>query len=157
MNAILIEEVTTADEEVIDAMRRLLPQLSTSALAFNADQLREMISSRATTLLVARDRARGGEIVGTLCLALFRIPTGIRAWIENVVVDSASRGRGAGESLTRAAVKIASMRGASTIELTSRSSRAVANRLYQRLGFEQRDTNVYRLDCGPAPADDEKV
>ena len=83
-----------------------------------------------------------------LTLAVFRIPTGIRAWIEDVVVDAEARGRGVGEALTREAVRVAGTHGARTVDLTSRPSREAANRLYQRLGFERRDTNVYRLSIG---------
>ena len=85
-----------------------------------------------------------GRIVGSLTLATFRIPTGVRAWIEDVVVDSEARGHGVGEALNLAAIAEAKMREAITVELTSRPSREAANRLYQRLGFVARDTNVYR-------------
>jgi ribosomal protein S18 acetylase RimI-like enzyme len=79
-----------------------------------------------------------------LTLAVFRIPTGVRAWIEDVVVDENQRGRGVGEALTQAALELASARGARTVDLTSRPSRDIANRLYKRMGFELRETNVYR-------------
>ena len=84
--------------------------------------------------------------MGTLTLALFRIPTGVRAWIEDVIADEAVRGRGCGEALTREALRIASQRGARTVELTSRPSREAANRLYRRIGFSPRQTNVYRYE-----------
>jgi ribosomal protein S18 acetylase RimI-like enzyme len=84
--------------------------------------------------------------VGSLTLAVFRIPTGLRAWIEDVVVDESARGQGVGEALNRAALDRAAALGAVTVDLTSRPSRAAANRLYQRLGFEPRETNVYRYD-----------
>jgi ribosomal protein S18 acetylase RimI-like enzyme len=93
-----------------------------------------------------------GTIVGTLTLAIFRIPTGLRAWIEDVVVDERARGRGVGAALTNAAIRLASDQGARTVDLTSRPSREAANRLYQRLGFVARETNVYRFD-GPAPTE----
>src|SRR5262249_10395342 len=102
------------------------------------------VASPCTVLLVARDRTQGGRIVGSLTLAVFRIPTGVRAWIEDVVVETSARGKGAGEALSRAALDIASARGARTVELTSRASREAANRLYQRIGFKTRETNVYR-------------
>ena len=86
-----------------------------------------------------------GTLLGSLTLALFRIPTGLRAWIEDVVVDDAARGRGVGEELNRVALRRAAEAGATTVDLTSRPSREAANRLYQRLGFERRDTNVYRI------------
>jgi ribosomal protein S18 acetylase RimI-like enzyme len=86
--------------------------------------------------------------VGSLTLATFPIPTGVRAWIEDVVVDSGARGHGVGEALNRAAIDEARSRGAITVELTSRPSRESANRLYLRLGFEPRETNVYRYTIG---------
>ena len=81
-----------------------------------------------------------------LTLAVFRIPTGVRAWIEDVAVDASARGKGAGEALTRAAIKLASERGSRTVELSSRPSREAANRLYLRVGFVRRETNVYRFN-----------
>ena len=90
--------------------------------------------------------ATGEEaILGSMTLVVFRIPTGLRAWIEDVVVDEAARGRGVGETLNRAAIEWARVEGATTVDLTSRPSREAANRLYQRLGFQERSTNVYRL------------
>ena len=100
-----------------------------------------MVDSPVTTLLVARS---GAAIVGTLTLVIFRIPTGLRAWIEDVVVDQAHRGKGIAEALTRAALERARAAGARTVDLTSRPSRAAANRLYQKIGFAQRETNAYR-------------
>jgi ribosomal protein S18 acetylase RimI-like enzyme len=103
-----------------------------------------MMAAPSTTLLVARDD--DGAIVGTLTLIVFRIPTAVRAWIEDVVVDEAARKQGVGEMLTVRALEIAQSSGARTVELTSRPSREAANRLYQRLGFGRRDTNVYRYE-----------
>lgn len=102
-----------------------------------------MVASQASVVLVARDGANG-PIVGSLTLALFRIPTGVRAWIEDVVVDSSMRGRGVGQALTAHALERARAAGARTVDLTSRPSREAANRLYQRMGFTERSTNVYR-------------
>ena len=99
-------------------------------------------ASDATHLLVARDEA--GRVLGSLTLVLFRIPTGLRAWIEDVVVDGEARGQGVGEALNRYAIDVAAERGARSVDLTSRPSREAANRLYRRLGFEPRETNVYR-------------
>ena len=93
-------------------------------------------------LLVARDPS--GRVVGSLTLALFRVPTGLRAWIEDVVVDESARGAGVGEALVADAVERAQQAGARSVDLTSRPSRESANRLYRRLGFEERTTNVYR-------------
>ena len=122
-----------------------MPQLSSSAPAPTTAELDEIATSPATVLLVAR---LDGRIVGSLTLALFRIPTGMRAWIEDVVVDEAARGHGVGDALNRAALEIAAERGARTVDLTSRPSREAANRLYRRLGFQARETNVYRFDHG---------
>jgi ribosomal protein S18 acetylase RimI-like enzyme len=103
-----------------------------------------MVAGREITLFAARDNENNGKILGTLTLVTFRIPTGIRSWIEDVVVDDAARGKGLGEALTRAAVKRAGELGAKTVDLTSRPSREAANRLYQRVGFVLRETNFYR-------------
>jgi ribosomal protein S18 acetylase RimI-like enzyme len=140
----IIEQATQVTEELEAAFVRLMPQLSSSNPAPTRAQLAEMVGSPAITLLVARAPDAGGEIVGSLTLAMFRIPTGRRAWIEDVVVDSAQRGKGIGEALTREALRVAQEAGATTVDLTSRPSREAANRLYQRIGFEKRETNVYR-------------
>ena len=142
--AIQIEQVTSITDEIISELARLLPQLSTTTTEVSVRDLQSIIQSPCVVLLLARDTETHG-IVGTLTLVVFRIPTGIRAWIEDVVVDESERGRGAGELLTRAAITQARERGACTLDLTSRPFRQAANRLYQRVGFERRDTNVYRL------------
>jgi ribosomal protein S18 acetylase RimI-like enzyme len=136
-------EVVEVDDELIAAFERLTPQLSSSSPAPGADELAAIVASPATVLFVARD-IDTGEIVGSLTLALFRIPTGLRAWIEDVVVDEAVRGQGVGMALNQAALARARAEGARTVDLTSRPSREAANRLYKRIGFVERDTNVYR-------------
>jgi ribosomal protein S18 acetylase RimI-like enzyme len=136
-----VEEAVDVTPALIDAFRRLVPQLSSSSPAPGADELLEMVSAPSTTVFVAR---AGEDIVGSLTLVVFRIPTGVRAWIEDVVVDEKARGKGAGEALNRAAIERAASLGAKTVDLTSRPSREAANRLYRRLGFEPRETNVYR-------------
>jgi ribosomal protein S18 acetylase RimI-like enzyme len=145
-----VETVAAVDGEIMQAIARLLPQLSSSADVPDAGLVGEIVASPCTTLLVARDRAQSRRIVGSLTLAVFRIPTGVRAWIEDVVVDSEARGKGVGEALSREALRIAGARGARTVELTSRPAREAANRLYTRLGFQIRETNVYRraVDAG---------
>lgn len=148
---IVVEEVTALSDEVLTEVRRLLPQLSSSAPPPTAEELGEIVDSPATVLFVAR-LGRGGPIVGSLTLAVFRIPTGQRAWIEDVVVDTEVRGRGAGSALVRAALEHAGRAGCRTVDLTSRPSRQDANRLYVSLGFEARQTNVYRFDRDAAPA-----
>jgi ribosomal protein S18 acetylase RimI-like enzyme len=138
-----IEQVDEVSEEVVEAFGRLVPQLSRSATPPSADELGVIASSPDTTLLVARG-GRGGAIIGSLTLVCVRIPTGIRAWIEDVVVDESVRGLGIGEALTREAIGLAQGTGARSVDLTSHPAREPANRLYRRLGFEQRETNVYR-------------
>jgi len=144
-----VSEIAGADAvtaEVVEAFARLIPQLSRSNPSPSAEELVAMAGSEASVLLIARDPERGGEIVGSLTLAMFRIPTGLRAWIEDVVVDESARGRGVGEALNQAALARARDAGCRTVDLTSRPSREAANRLYQRIGFTLRETNVYRFD-----------
>ncbi|MCP3998552.1 MAG: GNAT family N-acetyltransferase [bacterium] len=136
-------EVIEVDDELVAAFDRLTPQLSSSSPAPGADELAAIVASPATVLFVAKD-IDSGEILGALTLALFRIPTGFRAWIEDVVVDESARGKGVGAALSNAAIERARNEGAKTVDLTSRPSREAANRLYKRIGFEQRETNVYR-------------
>ncbi|MDE0066460.1 MAG: GNAT family N-acetyltransferase [Acidimicrobiaceae bacterium] len=137
-----IYEATEATEELVEAMGRLVPQLSRSNPPPSAAALQKIVDSDAATLLIARDHT---GVVGTLTLVLFRIPTGIRAWIEDVVVDEGARGSGVGRSLNEAAIERALAIGAVSVDLTSRPSREEANRLYQRMGFSKRETNVYRF------------
>jgi ribosomal protein S18 acetylase RimI-like enzyme len=136
-----IEIVETPTDEVITALARLLPQLS-SAKPPNASELATIIAGGSTIFIARAD----GAIVGSLTLVMYRIATGLKAWIEDVVVDEAARGHGVGEALNFAALKEARRRGAKAVSLTSRPSREAANRLYQRIGFSARDTNVYRYD-----------
>ena len=144
MTTVTVETVVSVNDEVITACHRLIPQLSSSSRAITRTELAEIVNGPATTLFAARSE---GEIVGLLTLAVFRIPTGMRAWIEDVVVDERARGRGVGEALNQRAIAEARRLGAKTVDLTSRPSREAANRLYQRIGFVKRDTNVYRFDA----------
>lgn len=141
-----VAAVVSVDAELVEAFARLLPQLSRSSPPLGELELTEMVEASGTHLLVARDD--DGRIIGTLTLVVFRIPTGVRAWIEDVVVDEEARGRGVGEELTRRALSIAGQAGARTVDLTSRPTREAANRLYRRLGFEPRETNVWRRSAG---------
>lgn len=139
--SVTVEMATQASDELVQVMQKLIPQLSSSNAPPSMEELNEMISSGSSVLFIARVE---NQIVGSLTLATFRIPTGIRAWIEDVVVDESARGHGVGEALNLAALDEAKRRGAITVELTSRPSREAANRLYRRLGFVLRETNVYR-------------
>ena len=138
---------TDATTEVLDALARLLPQLSSSAAPVTEVELLEMVRSDASRLLLARDA--DGRIVGSLTLVVFRIPTGVRGWIEDVVVDESARGQGVGEVLNRYALDLADRLGARTVDLTSRPSRVAANALYRKLGFVERQTNIYRHNPEP--------
>lgn len=144
-----VEIVTASDPELVEAMERLIPQLSRSAPALTAQECEALVAQEGVYLFVFRPDEPDAEgrtpILGMLTLATFTIPTGLRAWVEDVVVDSAARGHGAGRALVEAAVAHAATLGARTVDLTSRPSREAANRLYRRTGFEQRDTNVYRF------------
>lgn len=137
-----VERAVVADPELVAAVRALVPQLSESAPAPEANDVETVVTSPATSLLVARDEA--GRVLGMLTLATFRIPTGVRAWIEDVVVDEGARGEGVGRALVVAAVELAVDAGAKTVDLTSRPQRESAHRLYRSLGFEERTTTVYR-------------
>ena len=142
--AIEISICDNVDETVVAALGELIPQLSASSSLPSAEQLSVILNHDASTLLLARE---GDTIVGSMTLVVFPIPTGLRAWIEDVVVDEQVRGQGVGEALNRRAMEIALKAGAKTIDLTSRPSREAANRLYQRLGFTARDTNIYRYQA----------
>jgi ribosomal protein S18 acetylase RimI-like enzyme len=142
---VIVEVIHTVTDEVVAAFTRLLPQLSRSAELLDQQALRRLVEWQGNRLLVARVE---GEIVGALTLVMFPIPTGLRAWIEDVVVDEAARGQGVGAALTREAVRLARIDGARTVDLTSRPSRAAANRLYERLGFQLRVSKVYRFVGG---------
>jgi ribosomal protein S18 acetylase RimI-like enzyme len=145
MANVQIIEAVEVTPELVAAFERLIPQLSSSNPAPTVTELAAICESEASVLLLAVDRDADDRILGSLTLAWFRIPTGVRAWIEDVVVDEAARGHGVGELLNRAALDRARELGAKTVDLTSRPSREAANRLYQRIGFVARDTNVYRF------------
>lgn len=137
-----IEIAAEVTDELVTSLARILPQLSSSPPPTSAE-VGEIIADPDSFLFVARVN---GAIVGSLTLIMFRIPTGLKAWIEDVVVDDAARGHGVGEALNRAALAKAAERHAKAVSLTSRPSREAANRLYQRIGFTIRETNVYRYD-----------
>jgi ribosomal protein S18 acetylase RimI-like enzyme len=137
-----VERVVVADPELLAAVRRLLPQLSETAEPPEAYDLESIVTSPATTMFVARDDNK--SIVGILTLALFRLPSGVRAWIEDVVVDESARRLGAGRALVEAALALAVDSGADKVDLTSRPSRDSARRLYETMGFEERTTTVFR-------------
>jgi len=136
-----VEIVNRVDSDLVVAFQRLIPQLSESNPAPTKEQLESIVASDSSCILLAKV---DGVIVGSLTLVIFHIPTGIRAWIEDVVVDTDARGKGVGEVLNKFALDEAKRQGALTVDLTSRPSREAANRLYQKIGFKARETNVYR-------------
>jgi ribosomal protein S18 acetylase RimI-like enzyme len=143
---IAVEAAASVDDELVAAVGGLIPQLSSSSPPTSRDALERIVAAPGTTLFVARD---DGRVVGMLTLVAFEIPTAVRAWIEGVVVDDAARGQGVAASLVQAALERAEAQGARTVDLTSRPDREAANRLYVRMGFEARATNVYRRTLGP--------
>lgn len=138
----MISEATTVTDELVDAFRSLIPQLSQSSPPPTREALATIITDPNTHLLIAQNDE---TIVGSLTLIIFRSPTGVRARIEDVVVAESARGTGLGRRLTDAAIEQARSIGAKAIGLTSRPSREAANGLYQSMGFEQRNTNVYEM------------
>ena len=141
--SVTIEIASEATVELVRAFADLIPQLSQSSPPPDAAQVALLVADPGSVVFVAR---LDGVIVGTLTLVLYRIPTGLKAWIEDVVVDGSARGHGVGDTLNHAALTEARTRGVKAVSLTSRPSREAANRLYQRIGFTQRATNVYRFD-----------
>ena len=149
-----VELIEQSSPELVAAMERLIPQLSRSAKPLTAEQTQALVDQDSVYLFVFRtdkpviaadgNEVEAGTILGMLSLATFAIPTGVRAWVEDVVVDAGTRGMGAGQQLVESAVAHAQKIGARTVDLTSRPSREAANRLYRRCGFELRETNVYR-------------
>ena len=149
-----VELIEQSSPELVAAMERLIPQLSRSAKPLTAEQTQALVDQDSVYLFVFRtdkpvtaadgNEVEAGTILGMLSLATFAIPTGVRAWVEDVVVDAGTRGMGAGQQLVEAAVAHDQKIGARTVDLTSRPSREAANRLYRRCGFELRETNVYR-------------
>lgn len=138
-----IEIVTQADEELYDAFQRLVPQLTNNNPPPSLNDLADLVRDSSSTLMIARDAH--GQIVGALTLTVYRVPTGIRSIIEDVIVDTSARGQGIGEALMQYAIDLARQKGAKNITLTSNPMREAANRLYLRVGFKKRETNAYQM------------
>lgn len=138
----LIEPASRVTDELLDSLTRLLPQLKISSPRLTRDDLAALLSSDSVTLLTARADA-SAPILGALTLVVYRVPTGVRARIEDVVVDESARGRGIAVELVQRALEIAKSKGADGVALTSNPRREAANRLYQKVGFEKWETNVY--------------
>jgi len=137
-----IREVKESTDSIVSSMKDLLSQLTSTSIDFNSSALDEILNSISTKLFVALVEH---NIVGTYTLVIFRIPTGATARIEDVVVEEKWRGKGVGKKMMKHAIELVKKEGIFKIELTSHHSRIEANKLYQSLGFEQIETNVYRL------------
>jgi ribosomal protein S18 acetylase RimI-like enzyme len=145
----LIEKVNEPTGEILLALQRLIPQLGPHKVPPGPDELAALLKSEGATLLIARDPGQDGEIIGTLCLTIYRVPTGIRSIVEDVVVEERMRRQGVGEALVRHAIGLARDAGAGGVGLTSQPQRVAANRLYQSMGFELRNTNAYIYKLNP--------
>jgi ribosomal protein S18 acetylase RimI-like enzyme len=138
-----IKQVTEVTEELHEALGRLVPQLGAHKIPPTWEELEELVGSECSILLVAREPDTGSPIVGILCLTVYRVPTGLRSVIEDVVVDREARRQGIGETLVRKAIELAREAGAEAVSLTSNPQREAANQLYQSIGFQLRQTNPY--------------
>jgi ribosomal protein S18 acetylase RimI-like enzyme len=138
-----IENVSEVTEELYEALQRLVPQLGAHKVPPTREELRELVGSESSVLLVARDSDAVSPIAGILCLTVYRVPTGLRSIIEDVIVDVSMRRRGIGEALVNHALDLAREAGAEGVSLTSNPQRQAANRLYQSMGFQLRQTNPY--------------
>jgi len=138
-----IEKVSEVTHELHQALQRLVPELGVHKIPPTFEELKELINSRSSTLLIARDPDENGPIAGVLCLSIYRVPTGLRSIIEDVIVDENMRRRGIGEALMRHAIELARAEGAEGVSLTSNPKREAANLLYQSMGFQLRQTNPY--------------
>ena len=137
-----IELVSQANDELYEAFQRLVPQLTNNNPPPSLNDLTALVRDSSSTLMVVRNDH--GEIIGALTLTVYRVPTGIRSIIEDVIVDNSARGQGIGEALVKHAIRVARERGAGNISLTCNPMREAANRLYQRMGFKKRETNAYQ-------------
>jgi predicted N-acetyltransferase YhbS len=138
-----LEIVTKADDELYEAFQRLVPQLTDNNPPPSLNDLADLVRDSSSTLIIARNE--NDDIVGALTLAVYRVPTGIRSVIEDVIVDISTRGEGVGEALMLRGIDLAREKGAGNISLTSNPMRVAANKLYLRVGFIKRETNAYQM------------
>ena len=144
-NNLVIERAERVSDELVEAFRLLIPQLSGSHAAPSATELQALVDFPGSALLIARERP-AGRIVGSATLSILRTPMGVHARLEDVVVDLTLRGQGIGAALTKEVLRLAAEAGADYIALTSNPKREAANKLYQSIGFKRWETNVYRYD-----------
>jgi ribosomal protein S18 acetylase RimI-like enzyme len=146
MNYMKIRKVTRTEKKTVEAISGLLPQLTADADRFTMEALRGILASKGVSLFLAEDKK--GHVAGMLTLAAYQTPTGLKMWVEDVVVDAGSRGKGYGKELMLFAIGYARTSGAQVISLTSRPSRIAANELYSSLGFKKCETNFYKYKLG---------
>ena len=138
-----LEIATKADDELYEAFQRLVPQLTDNNPPPSLNDLADLVRDSSSTLIIARNDTH--DIIGALTLAVYRVPTGIRSVIEDVIVDISARGEGVGEALMLRGIELARKKGAGNISLTSNPIRVAANKLYLRVGFTKRETNAYQM------------
>ena len=136
-----IVEIKEYSDEVLAALNKLMPQLSSSFGPLSQQDLIDIVESEASSLFMARQNE---QYYGSLTLVMFKIPSGFRAWIEDVVVSEAARGKGVGKKLVDLAVELANQSNVKSIDLTARASRVAAIALYKKAGFQDRETTAYR-------------
>lgn len=136
-----IERITQVDEGTVEVFKRLMPQLTGKDEHPSLEELQRVIQSNERFLFFA---SKNGEVIGTLTLVFYQLPSGLKAWIEDVIVDEHARGKGVATALLRHALQVARDRGSLKADLTSMPWRKAANRLYQKMGFEKRESNMYR-------------
>lgn len=138
-----IENISEPTDELHSALKHLIPQMGIHKIPPTREELAALLNMEGSTLLIVREPDESGKIVGVLCLTIYRVPTGLRSIVEDVVVDEEMRRRGIGEALVRHAITLAREAGANGVALTSNPQREAANQLYQAMGFELRKTNPY--------------
>ena len=143
MIAMHVETVSEVTKELHQVLQGLIPKLGVHKLPPSMQELRDLIESKSSRLLIARDPDESGPIVGMLCLTIYRVPTGLRSIIEDMVVDRDSRRKGIGQGLVQHAIELAREAGAGNVSLSSNPGREAANLLYQSMGFQVRQTNPY--------------
>ena len=138
----MISEATHYSEPLRLRLQHLLDQLTPTPVALSEEQLRALMADTSSHLYLLEEE---GSIVGMLTLGIYLSPTGSKAWIEDVVVDSEARGRGYGKLLVEYAIAEARRAGVGQLMLTSNPMRVAANLLYQTMGFQRKETNCYRM------------
>ena len=137
-----IIEIKTYSAEYHEAMQRFLDQLTTSPMVLTESMFQELLKSENSHLFfIMKDE----QIAGMLTVGIYHSPTGGKAWIEDVVVDETFRGQGLSKLLVAHAIEFVKSKQIPSLMLTSNPKRIAANKLYQAMGFERKETNVYRM------------